>query len=149
MNNIADNLSRFFEQHLPLVQQMQLRVESYDGKTLILSAPLAPNVNDKLTAFGGSLYNVAVMSCWGMAFLKTQEHSIVCNQVVTRANIVYNSPVKGTIRAICHAPEDDVVESFIQRFQQRGKARLDLKSTISCGGKTAVEFEGQYAILSG
>ncbi len=147
MSKPADNLSRFFEQHLPLVQQMQLGVESYDGQTLILSAPLAPNINDKLTAFGGSLYNVAVMSCWGMTFLKTQEHGIVCNQVVTRANIAYKRPVKGSLRAICHAPEDELIEQFIQSFRERGKAKLDLKSSINCGGKTAVEFEGQYAIL--
>ena len=82
MTNISQKLSDFFKKNLPITQFMEMDVESYDGKTLILAAPLDPNINDKQTAFGGSLYNASVMACWGMAYLKTQEAGIVCNQVV-------------------------------------------------------------------
>lgn len=147
MTDIANKLTAFFHEHLPLIKHMELELESYDGQSLILTAPLEPNINDKQTAFGGSLYNVAVMTCWGMAFLKTQEYNIDCNQVVTRANIEYKSPVRGTIRAICKAPEQAVIDKFIGNYKARGKAKIDLAATITCGGKTAVNFEGQYAIL--
>ena len=52
---ISEKLTQFFIQHLPIAQFMGLEVESYDGDTLILTAPLEPNINDKQTAFGGSL----------------------------------------------------------------------------------------------
>ncbi len=147
MNEIADKLTGFFHEHLPLVRHMELALESYDGKSLVLSAPLEPNINDKQTAFGGSLYNVAVMTCWGMAYLKTQEYGLKCNQVVTKANIDYLSPVRGTLRATCIAPEQAVIDEFIERFNSRGRAKIDLSARITCGGKTAVEFQAQYAIL--
>ena len=144
---VSAQLSQFFETHLPITQFMKMDVESYDGETLILRAPLGPNINDKQTAFGGSLYNAAVMACWGMAHLKTLEAGIKCNQVVTKGSIEYKAPVHGDIRAICQAPSQDVLEQFIAHFKHKGRSRITLNAVIECSGKTAVEFEGTYAIL--
>ena len=144
---VSAQLSQFFKTHLPITQFMDMDVESYDGKTLILRAPLGPNINDKQTAFGGSLYNAAVMACWGMAHLKTLEAGIECNQVVTKGSIEYKAPVHGDIRAICQAPSQAVLEQFIAHFKHKGRSRITLNAVIECSGKTAVEFEGTYAIL--
>jgi thioesterase domain-containing protein len=154
--NISKKLKHFFIDHLPITQYMGLEVESYNGDTLILTAPLEPNVNDKQTAFGGSLYNMAVMACWGMIYLKTQEQHILCNQVVTEGSIKYIAPVEGRIRAICHAPSEEELTGFFEHFERKGKARISLESAIyndSCvmkidpEAKPSVKFSGQYAIL--
>lgn len=144
---VSAQLSQFFETHLPITQFMKMDVESYDGETLTLRAPLGPNINDKQTAFGGSLYNAAVMACWGLAHLKTLEAGIKCNQVVTKGCIEYKAPVHGDIRAICKVPSTEVIEQFISHFKQKGRSRITLNAVIECSGKTAVEFKGTYAIL--
>ncbi len=148
MKNIESKLQEFFKSHLPITQFMEMDVESYDGNTLILHAPLDPNINDKQTAFGGSLYNASVMACWGMLYLKTLEANIVCNQVVTKGSIEYKAPVTGDIRAICHAPNQTDIDNLMAAFKHKGRARLSLQATIECSGKVAVEFEGTYAIIS-
>jgi len=145
--NISSKLQEFFKAHLPITQFMEMDVESYDGQTLILTAPLSPNINDKQTAFGGSLYNASVMACWGMAYLKTLEAGIQCNQVVTKGTIEYKAPVQGEIRAICQAPDEETLKHFIDGFHAKGRARITLQAQIECSGKLAVEFEGTYAIL--
>lgn len=155
---ISEKLTQFFIDHLPITQFMGLEVESYNGDTLILTAPLEPNINDKQTAFGGSLYNTAVMACWGMIYLKTQEKNITCNQVVTEGNMKYIAPVEGRIRAICHAPSEEELASFFDHFERKGRARINLEAAIYndvCVMKIdpnsltnpAVKFSGQYAIL--
>jgi thioesterase domain-containing protein len=153
---ISEKLTQFFINHLPITQFMGLDIESYDGDTLVLTAPLEPNINDKQTAFGGSLYNTAVMACWGMIYLKTQEKNVACNQVVTEGNIKYIAPVNGRIRAICHAPSEEELISFFDHFERKGKARINLEAAIyndDCvkgidpEAKLAVKFKGQYAIL--
>ncbi len=163
--NISEKLKQFFVEHLPITQFMELDVESYDGETLILTAPLEPNINDKHTAFGGSLYNTAVMACWGMIYLKTQEKNIQCNQVVTEGSMKYLAPVTGRIRAICHAPSEEELSGFFKHFANKGKARIALEAAIyndECvmridsennletepKAKPAVQFKGQYAILA-
>jgi thioesterase domain-containing protein len=153
---ISEKLQEFFIDHLPITQFMGLEVESYDGDTLILTAPLEPNINDKQTAFGGSLYNTAVMACWGMIYLKTQERGIICNQVVTEGSMKYIAPVNGRIRAICHAPSEEELVSLFDHFERKGKARISLEAAvyndicvmkIDPETKPSVKFSGQYAIL--
>lgn len=146
--NVSHKLNEFFDQHLPLTGFMGLRLDSYDGRRLALSAPLAPNINDKSTAFGGSLYNAAVLACWGFVYLKTLEHELVCNQVVAEGHIKYLAPVQGDIRAVCEQPGDDAIQHLIETFRSHGKASIRLQSVIECGGRRAVEFEGRYALLT-
>lgn len=150
--NISQKLTDFFSEHLPLMGFMGVEVESYDGNELVLTAPLGPNINDKKTAFGGSLYNVAVMACWGFAYLKTQEAGIVCNQVVAGGDVQYVAPVTGSIRAVCRTPGDQEVEDFLDHFQRKGKARINLNAEITTDGQAgspvAVKFAGKYAILA-
>lgn len=153
---ISEKLKQFFLNHLPITQFMGLEVESYDGDTLILTAPLEPNINDKQTAFGGSLYNTAVMACWGMIYLKTQERNIDCDQVVAEGSVKYIAPVKGRIRAICHAPSEAELNAFYENFEYKGRAKITLDAAIyddTCvmkidpEMKPAVKFTGLYAIL--
>lgn len=153
---ISEKLKQFFLDHLPITQFMGLEVESYDGDTLILTAPLEPNINDKQTAFGGSLYNAAVMACWGMVYLKTQEKNIDCNQVVAEGSMKYIAPVSGRIRAICHAPGEEELTAFFASFDLKGRAKITLEAAIyndECvmkidpETKPSVRFTGLYAIL--
>ncbi|KZZ40985.1 hypothetical protein A3759_16220 [Thalassolituus sp. HI0120] len=150
--DISQKLKDFFVEHLPITQFMGLEVESYDGEQLVLTAPLGPNINDKQTAFGGSLYNAAVMACWGFAYLKTQERGLVCNQVVAGGDIKYIAPVTGKIRAVCRNPGDDVITRFIEHFDRKGRAKISLAAEITTNGEAdgdvAVSFSGQYAILA-
>ena len=145
--NISHKLQEFFENHLPITDYMGLAVHDYDGQVLRLKAPLAPNINDKQTAFGGSLYNACVMACWGFAYLKTLESNISGNQVVVSGNIKYKAPVDADYIAVCENPGNDVIEHFIDGFERHGKGKITLRSTISCNGKVAVEFEGTYAVI--
>ncbi len=147
MNDISHKLTDFLKAHVPVTQYMGFEVAHYDGQTLQLSAPLAPNINDKNTAFGGSLYCLCVMSCWGMLYLKTQEKGIECNQVVMQSSINYYAPVDDTIVATCHSPDSATLEEFFTRFKSTGRAKIRLQSQIDCKGKNAVVFEGQYALL--
>ena len=47
-----------------LAKHIGIVVESADDSAVVLRAPLAPNANYKGTAFGGSLYSVAVLTGW-------------------------------------------------------------------------------------
>lgn len=147
MEDISHKLTQFLERHVPLTQYMGMAVEHYDGHRLTLSAPLEPNINDKQTAFGGSLFNLAVMACWGMVYLKTQEAGIVCNQVVMQSNINFFAPVTGKLCATCECPSEQEISEFIQRFHSTGRSKISLSAEVKCGDVRAVKFEGQYAIL--
>lgn len=143
----AARLQQTLHDRIPLTRAMELTVTDYDGGHLLLSAPLAPNVNDKGTAFGGSLYNIAVLCGWSLLRLKLNEAGLEKkNIVIQEANTRYLLPVTGELQAECRlVPE--VWQDFLQPLQQRGRARISLNVIIRQQDKAAVEFTGQYVAL--
>jgi len=145
---MSEHLTQFLASHLPLSEYLGVEVANYDGKSLTLRAPLGPSLNDKLTAFGGSLYCLCVMSCWGMVYLQILERGLDGNLVVSRGQIDYLCPVATDIEARCTGPGEEVFGAFFRGFEQRGRAKLTLESKIVVDGKTAVKFRGEYAFIA-
>lgn len=143
----GEALDTFIAKYLPTAQHMQISVEHYDGSSLRLHAPLAPSINDKLTAFGGSLYVMAVMACWGMVYMRCVDYDLDPDIVVAEASIEYLKPVTGDIVASSMVAEEKNWGTFFDRFEERGKAKIDLSSEIRVNGELAVRFKGLYAIV--
>ncbi len=145
--SVQQDLTAFIEAHLPTARALQIEVADYNSSQLSLRAPLEHSINDKLTAFGGSLYVVAVMACWGMVYLRCREQGIEPNIVVARGEIDYLAPVGEDIVASSLPVDEAEWDGFFARFAERGRAKLELRSQICVGGKPAVEFKGLYAII--
>ena len=147
-DQVSHYLDDFFSRTLPISKYLNMRLHEYTGDSFSLAIDLQPSINDKFTAFGGSLYCVSVMNCWGMVYLQGRQRGINPNMVVSHAEIDYLAPVDDeVIIATCHEPEDANWDSFFESFNTRGKARAKVSSTIMCNGKEAVRFTGQYAII--
>ena len=106
---------------IPLTRAMQLRVVDYDGSTLRLAAPLAPNVNDKGCAFGGSLASLLTLACWGSprgvglqhALQEQPRDSGLATQlsvdvVDQRAQLLLPRPLRGDLDVGHRRPRDQV-----------------------------------------
>jgi thioesterase domain-containing protein len=143
--NLARQIQALLHSKIPITRSMGVKVEDYDGERLILSAPLAKNVNHLGTAFGGSLHAMAVLSGYGLLWLELKDTE--CHIVIRKSTISYERPVRGEIRAICVRPRADVLEEFKRTFHQKGKARIALSATIEDQGETAVHFEGMFVAM--
>lgn len=152
MNTSHDIAARamqdFFLLNVPLTRAAELSFVSYDGKTLVCEAPLAPNINDKGTAFGGSTFVLCVAAAWGMSKIKSQELGLEGELVVAKSEIEYLRPLSETLRAEVVSPNDEAMRDFKQCFETRGRASFVLESVINNHeGKPAVRFKGKYALL--
>jgi thioesterase domain-containing protein len=146
-SEFAPYFTQFMQTHLPMAQQLGLRVSRFDGHELHLAMPLGPNINDKATMFGGSLYCVSVMACWGMIYLRAKMAGIETpNIVVADASIKYRLPVPSDCVAVCYAPAD-VIHKFEADLAAGHKGRMRLHSSIQTDAGVAVEFEGRYVLL--
>lgn len=144
----STRLEQFIALHLPLVKAMSASINFYDGKDFRLQAPLQLNHNDKGTAFGGSLYNLCITNAIGLGFLKSYEKGLAPNLVVAKAEIEYLRPATDqTLIAHCKSPSEKQWAEFFDKFQHRGKAKIDLESTVYQDGKIACLFKGQFAII--
>ena len=65
---------------------------------VVLRAPLAPNANHKGTAFGGSLFCVAVLTGWAWATRYIAARGLNADAVIQESTIRYLKPVHGEFR---------------------------------------------------
>jgi thioesterase domain-containing protein len=147
----AEDLRCFLEEtfhgKIPLTRAMGIRVLRYDGATLVLGAPLEPNVNDKGTAFGGSLYSLLVLAGWGLIRLKLKEEGISGDIMIHESSISYSQPVTDDWQATCRLPEGEEYARFLEKLHGKGRARLALEAQIMTGAEVAVSFRGSYAVV--
>lgn len=140
-------LNDYLTRHVPLFRAMRARVEYADPTRLTLTAPLEPNVNDKGTAFGGSMAAIAALTGWAITTLTLREHGETAEIVIVDSRLKFLRPVRETIVAECIPPDAAAVERFIQHYRQRGKARWTVEVVVRADGEPAMTFSGQYGIF--
>ena len=146
--SLRASLEKTFHDLIPITREMGIRVLRYDGSTLVLTAPLAPNVNDKGTAFGGSLYSLLVLAGWGLIHLRLRQEGIAGDAMIHESSVTYSLPVTDDWQVSCSLPEAAEYQRFIDRLRSRGRARLALASRIMDGDRVAVSFRGNYAAVA-
>lgn len=144
--DLVKALQQTFDDNIPLVAALEAKVASYDGETLVVDMPLAPNVNHKNTAFGGSLYCAGVLSAWGLLYLKLQEVQEEGVIVIFDGRVHYHQPVTQTFKSTCVMPDAAAWEKFIKVYRRMGKSRLKLESEIVCEGDNCASFYGEFVV---
>ncbi len=136
-------LERTLHEEIPLTRAMGVTVERCDAHGLVLRAPLAPNLNHKQTAFGGSLATLTTLAGWGLLHLLLHERAPV-TVVIQESRAHYLLPVEHDLVAVCPLPAAAPLEKFRRTLARRGMARIELEAFIMAGEATAVRFSGWY-----
>jgi thioesterase domain-containing protein len=141
MHSIQTRITNEF----PLARHMGIVVERADDDGIVLCAPLAANANYKGTAFGGSLFSLAVLVGWAWVTRYLATTPFIADTVIQESTIRYLSPVHGTLRAALQPPSAERVEKFRKMLQRAGRGRIRLAVHIYHGQTLATEFEGDFA----
>lgn len=141
----ARALERFILDGIPLARAMQLELLAHDGQVLVLGAPLAPNVNDKGCAFGGSLTGLMTLAGWALVELMLREHGTRCDVFVADSTVRYLAPVWDDLRAEACLDAGSDRRVFLDTLDARGKSRVQIASTIVLpGGGIAATLEARF-----
>src|ERR1700728_5131624 len=95
-----------------LARHIGVIVESADDAAVVLRAPLAPNANYKGTAFGGSLYSLAVLTGWAWVTRYLAARGVSVDAVIQESNTRFLIPVEGELRASAAAPCAVQIDKF-------------------------------------
>lgn len=128
-----------------LAKHMGIIVEAADDAAVVLRAPLELNANYKGTAFGGSLYSVAVLAGWAWLTRYLALRGIEADGVIQESRIRYIVPVHGEMRACAVAPSRQAADRFLKMLSRAGRGRVDLKVQTYFGHELATVLEGVYA----
>ncbi|BFI94925.1 MAG: YiiD C-terminal domain-containing protein [Rhodanobacter sp.] len=141
----ASTLLHFIRNEIPLARAMELELLSHDGERLALRAPLAPNVNDKGCAFGGSLVSLMTLTGWGLVELALRARGLHCDVFVGESAVRYLQPVWSDFHAEAQlAPTADWAV-FFDTLQARGKARIEVECRVpGADGKPAATLAARF-----
>ena len=147
-----DELAAQFEQQLladiPLARAMQLRVADSTPERLRLAAPLAPNINDKGCAFGGSLASLMTLVGWGLIVLRLRALGRSCDIYVQDSKVRYLAPVWSDFVAEAQLAEGESWDAFLSTLEQRGRARLRVVSRVPLDdGSDAATLEARFVAI--
>ena len=132
---------------IPLTKMMGIKVQEYNEKELITTAPLNININDKGTAFGGSLATMTIISAWSLCWLITEELGLQSNNIVVIKNEhSYKKPVTKDLICITTKPSVEEIEILKNKLLTKKSASIKIKSQIIEDGEICVDFIGYYVI---
>lgn len=111
----ASHLETRIRDEIPLARAIDLRIAAWNGDTLVMTAPLAPNINDKGCAFGGSLASLMTLAGWALVELALESRGHACDVFVSRSEVVYRAPVWSDFHARAARAEGADWEPFLPR----------------------------------
>jgi thioesterase domain-containing protein len=145
-----DEITRYLHEHIPLTRHLGATVLEWDGTSVRLGAPLAPNLNHRATAFGGSLSALAILSGWALVHLALRERGLDARVVIQRTELDFEEPVAGDFSATSALPPAREWERFLATLSRHRRARVTVSSTLRTTSGVGGEHRGTYvAVLTG
>lgn len=144
----AAELERYLHDHIPLSRALAVRVASVAPELVRLSAPLAPNLNHRHTAFGGSVASLAILAGWSWLLARLAGRGPVPRLVIQEETVEYLAPVVAAFEANCPAPSEAAWRRFLQALDGRGRGRLELRADVTSGGRVVARFRGRYVAIA-
>ena len=115
---------------IPLLDAMQLSFVRFDELMLTMEAPLAPNINNKGTAFGGSIASICLFGGWAVSTLAFIDSGIHNTEIVVFKNdMTFERPARGLLRVNARI-EADEFEACLARLKAGDRSRIRLNILV-------------------
>jgi thioesterase domain-containing protein len=133
---------------IPLSAAMATQVVVATPESVVLAAPLAPNVNHRATAFGGSVAALAMLAGWTLLDARLHETAIRAHTVVQAGDVRFLAPAQASLEAKAFAPEDEAWRRFLTTLERWGRARLRLRVEVHSDGELVATLDAAYVSLT-
>ncbi len=140
-------LEKYLHEHIPLSSAMQVSVVEASPEQVVLGAPLAPNINHRDTAFGGSASALAILAAWSLLHTKLVASGYQTRLVIQRNTMSYEQAISGYFTAGALAPIPEAWKAFTRTLERRGRSRIAISSTLWYEGHAVGHFEGEFVAL--
>lgn len=140
-------LQDYLHAHIPLSRAMQVQVIAASPESVLLRAPLEPNINHRETVFGGSASALAILSAWSLLHVRLRAQGTPCRLVIQRNTMEYDLPVAGEFQARTTPVDPAAWERFLRMLSRRGIARIAVASVLEFRGARAGRFSGEFVAM--
>ena len=147
MSMPTNDLQAYLHAHIPLSHAMQVSVLDITDDSVLLAAPLAPNINHRETVFGGSASALAILSAWALLHTRLRSAGVASRLVIQRNTMDYELPILGDFTARSSLAEPDAWPQFMRMLSRRGKGRMEVRAVLECAGQVVGRLSGEFVAL--
>ncbi|WAR43974.1 thioesterase domain-containing protein [Methylomonas rapida] len=140
-------LEQYLHEHIPLSKAMQVCVLEAVPERVIVSAPLAPNINHTESVFGGSASAVATLAAWSLVHVRLKSAGIASGIVIQNNTMSYEQPIHGSFTARSFIKQPEAWDVFMRTLSRRGRARIAVSAILDYEGQPAGNFEGNFVAI--
>lgn len=140
-------LQAYLHTHIPLSRAMDVEVLEATPESIVLTAPLEPNVNHRGTAFGGSIATLATLAGWSLLRVRLDDYEPLPHLVIQRSSMDYLAPIEGCFSARTHYPAGADWSDFLRQLETRGRARLSLDVEVFADKRLTARMSGAFVAL--
>lgn len=140
-------LERYLHQHIPLSAAMAVSVRSADVTSVVLHAPLGPNINHRETVFGGSASALAILAAWALLHVRLRSEGIQSRVVIQRNTMEYLEPIAGAFGARASLPQPPEWARFMRVLARKGKGRIAVPAVVERETLVVGKFVGEFVAL--
>ncbi|GGC68028.1 YiiD C-terminal domain-containing protein [Undibacterium terreum] len=141
------DLQQYLYEHIPLSKAMQVEVAHSSQDSIVLTAPLAPNINHQETVFGGSASAVAILAAWSLVQVRLKQAGIKNDLIIQRNTMEYELPVSGAFSARSQISDADW-QGFLRMLGRKGRARIAVTAVLEFEGKPAGHLRGEFVAFA-
>ncbi len=146
LETMEQRLSAELHDTIPLVRALGLEVAQSNDGVVVFNAALAPNINDKGCAFGGSMASLLTLACWSVLRTHTWAQQLPSDIFVHTSRIVYIAPIWAdfTVHASLN-PEG--LELFTETLLAKGKAAAIIHAEVRAADGVAATMEARFVAM--
>lgn len=140
-------LEQYLHDHIPLSRAMQASALAVSAESVVLGAPLKPNINHRDTVFGGSAAALATLAAWSLLQVRLSQQAVPFRLVIQRNTMEFLAPMSDGFTASSALPEPDSWERHLRMLERKGVARFKVTAELHCDGKHTGSFVGEFVAL--
>ncbi|MBV1686565.1 thioesterase domain-containing protein [Novosphingobium sp. G106] len=137
-------LEEYLHRQIPLSAAMQVSVRSATVDSVVLAAPLEPNINHKSTAFGGSVSALGILAAWSLVHLRLVDAGLACEVVIQSNQMDYDRPIHGAFTARSSLSEGSNWPGFLKLLTRKRLARIEVHSALIYNDLVVGRLSGKF-----
>lgn len=138
------SLEKYLHRQIPLSAAMKVSVRSATTESVILAAPLEPNVNHKNTVFGGSASALGILAAWSILHLRLGDAGYDCEVVIQSNHMDYERPIRGAFTATSSLVDISAWPAFLKMLARKKRARIEVQSILTADDAAVGRFTGKF-----
>jgi len=141
------DVTAYLHAEIAITRAMGIEVAAWDGTTVTLAAPLAPNLNHADTAFGGSISTLGILAGYSLLHLIFLERKLSTRILIQKSETDFLRPIDDAMRATAAISTPAALDDFLDTIQRKRRARMEVESKILCRNVLAATHRGLFVAM--